>query len=532
MLHVDIHILATLNPNMEPIITCHTPSGVLHLGLIGQYHYVALDQVGGGHSSAAQQPEAVQDPHTLPAHEDYQQELMEVQQDHLSVATPRDQSPGKDQDTVTPPDHVSEENQDSATPPGNVSLQDQQQAEDNAALHHQSQLRGLPYDTLMHREDVEASADGVFSNAPSEGQKPIAILTDEHFEEMCNPTKYPGGSFGLMANRERKLTVRKYFNQRLLDVDGRFAKDMEYLLTAQYAVESKQVAEDASIVLRQSQGRQYRGQALTAGAVQNQNVLLQMIQRDDAYRFLKNVRGSPAYFQKVMYDVLAMIRQLGLPTWFLTLSAADMQWLDVIQTIAKQYGYIFTDEEVAAMSFEEKSKWLSQNPVTAARHFQYHLNSFIVIFLKSKAHPLGELTDYSIRVEFQARGSPHAHSMLWIKGAPKLGVNTDQEVCDFIDRYICCDIPEDEVLALLVSKVQKHRHSATCRRNNRCRFRYPRPPSPATVIAREVNPDSCSAEEAEDAAAALLKVRKTLDNPDSISLEELLVMARMPICEV
>ena len=26
-----------------------------------------------------------------------------------------------------------------------------------------------------------------------------------------------------------------------------------------------------------------------------------------------------------MYDVLAMIRQLGLPTWFLTLSAADMQ---------------------------------------------------------------------------------------------------------------------------------------------------------------------------------------------------------------
>ena len=95
------------------------------------------------------------------------------------------------------------------------------------------------------------------------------------------------------------------------------------------------------------------------------------------------------------------------------------------------------------MSFEEKSKWLSQNPVTAARHFQYRLNTFVQKFLKSKAHPLGELTDYSIRVEFQARGSPHAHSMFWIKGAPKLGVNTDQEVCDFIDRYIRCDVPED-----------------------------------------------------------------------------------------
>ena len=39
-----------------------------------------------------------------------------------------------------------------------------------------------------------------------------------------------------MSNRKVKLTVREYFNQRLLDADGRFAKDIEYLLTAQYVV--------------------------------------------------------------------------------------------------------------------------------------------------------------------------------------------------------------------------------------------------------------------------------------------------------
>ena len=122
----------------------------------------------------------------------------------------------------------------------------------------------------------------------------------------------------------------------------------------------------------------------------------------------------------MMYDVLAMIRQLGLSTWFFTLSAADMQWPDVIQTIGRQYGWIFTDDEVAAMSFEEKSKCLSQNPVAAARHFLYRLNTFVQKFLKSHAHPLGDLTDYSIRVEFQVKGSPLAHSMLWIMGAPKL----------------------------------------------------------------------------------------------------------------
>ena len=43
-------------------------------------------------------------------------------------------------------------------------------------------------------------ADSIFSVAPGEGHKPIGILTDEHFEKMCNPTKYPSGKSGMMSN--------------------------------------------------------------------------------------------------------------------------------------------------------------------------------------------------------------------------------------------------------------------------------------------------------------------------------------------
>ena len=52
-----------------------------------------------------------------------------------------------------------------------------------------------------------------------------------------------------------------------------------------------------------------------------------------------------------MYDVLAMIRQLGLHIWFLTLSATGMQCPDMIQTIARQYRIVYINEEVAAMFF-------------------------------------------------------------------------------------------------------------------------------------------------------------------------------------
>ena len=42
-------------------------------------------------------------------------------------------------------------------------------------------------------------------------------------------------------------------------------------------------------------------------------------------------------------------------------------------------------KKVKSMSFEEKSRWLRCNPVTAAKHFQYRLNTFFQDVLKLKA---------------------------------------------------------------------------------------------------------------------------------------------------
>ena len=52
----------------------------------------------------------------------------------------------------------------------------------------------------------------------------------------------------------------------------------------------------------------------------------------------------------MFYEVLAMIQTLRIPTWFLTLSAADMKWPEVIQVIARQYGTIYTEDEVLQLS--------------------------------------------------------------------------------------------------------------------------------------------------------------------------------------
>ena len=54
---------------------------------------------------------------------------------------------------------------------------------------------------------------------------------------------------------------------------------------------------------------------------------------------------------------------------------------------------------------------------------------FSMTFLKPNANPLGEIVDYAIRVEFQARGSPYTHNVLiLIKSAPRFGCDSDEKV--------------------------------------------------------------------------------------------------------
>ena len=41
------------------------------------------------------------------------------------------------------------------------------------------------------------------------------------------------------------------------------------------------------------------------------------------------IKGTPAYWKKFLREVLAMMKQLGMSTFFLTFSCADLRWNDI-----------------------------------------------------------------------------------------------------------------------------------------------------------------------------------------------------------
>ena len=175
--------------------------------------------------------------------------------------------------------------------------------------------------------------------------------------------------------------------------------------------------------------------------------------------------------------------------------------------------------------------WLRSNPVTPARMFQYRLDAFVITFLKSSAQPIGEVIEYVIRIEFQARGSPHAHTLIWIKDAPKLGYADEADVKAFIDKYISCSLPDDDQeLRALVEGLQIHRHSPTCRQKGSCRFNYPKPPSPHTIISDE--PQENCQQQIDFAVKNLTAVKQVLESKDlstDITLQEVLNRAHLTL---
>jgi hypothetical protein len=89
--------------------------------------------------------------------------------------------------------------------------------------------------------------------------------------------------------------------------------------------------------------------------------------------------------------------------------------------------------------------------VTCARHFDYQINEFIKKILLSKTAPLGKIADWFYRVEYQQRGSPYIHMLIWLESALIFGEDFDDDVVEFIDKIITCQKPSDDtdLLALV-----------------------------------------------------------------------------------
>ena len=66
------------------------------------------------------------------------------------------------------------------------------------------------------------------------------------------------------------------------------------------------------------------GATVTSITTNYKDIIQKFLGSCDAFSFMSSVKGTLSYWKQFLYDVLAMVKQLGIPTFFLRLSCADL----------------------------------------------------------------------------------------------------------------------------------------------------------------------------------------------------------------
>ena len=406
--------------------------------------------------------------------------------------------------------------------------------------------------------------------APGENKIPTNFMRDEHFDVKAFPTLHPTGNYGLNHPRDQKLPPVYYFNQRLLNEDQRFAKHAPYLFAAQQYVERTTL----------------EGQINISGLKgQRDGTTSDLTRLTDPFSVFQKLKGSPRYWKQAKDELIAKVKQLGPFHIFFTLSCAELRWFEIFVSILKQMGVkVIEGKEnekwngkaddimvngkslwlfISEMK-EPKYKLLKDKVIMITRMFDHRIRSFIKHILMGNGTDI-KFDHYSYRIEFQGRGLPHLHGVLWLcrkflndligEKVTLQGSREHQKIIDqIVDKLITCKIPdvedkeeieqvydisdeeneekkkerEEEIekkkdLKNKVLALQVHNHTKTCTKHGTvCRFGFPRYPSKETLISEpaEDRPEFKNLDKDEkktlldEYRKILEKVKKALEDKD------------------
>jgi len=380
----------------------------------------------------------------------------------------------------------------------------------------QDQIAGN-MDTLLDESDISSSH--VISVAPGEGQIPINLFKDPDAEYLSFPCIYSGQRRADNSERSVAVHYSDICKWELRSLDRRAATSVPNLFFKMKKLQMKYITDKCTLAMRKCKTK---GKKYTVKDMLNEATFESVSRLDEGYRIFRTIRGSPPYFESRKKDLFAMIRQLGLPTWFISLSAADTKWHDLLKSLSKLLNNKdLSDMELDNLTWSEKTKLVQSDPVSCVRYFDHRVQVFIRSVLLSSHEPLGKMSDYFYRVEFQQRGSPHIHMIIWIEGAPVFDDDTDDTVTHFIDQYVSCTstVPPDHEYLV---DYQRHRHSKGCRKKGKalCRFGFPHPPMRQTQILRPLETDNDELSETYDKIQEKLKEMKDGEN---VSFNEFLI---------
>ncbi|XP_073986376.1 uncharacterized protein [Rhodnius prolixus] len=307
---------------------------------------------------------------------------------------------------------------------------------------------------------------------------------DKNLDYLTFPHLFPKGRFGKFdVNRNVPLSDAEYRKTRILNKDGRFRRDPCYLFHLLNDSEFKYLGGAIAHLLNVRAYKPYTVNDILTKVTVNDEQLEQHL-----INLFSSLRGTKEYWQRRRQELNAMTRDFGAPTFFVTLSCAEYDHSELLQYIVK------INNDVPNVVKMSAGELCALDPTSVCRYYHRLIRNMFKFLINDKINPvLGYVEHYFWRVEYQERGAPHYHMLLWIRDSPEINNDCFRKVADFINTYICARLPdplESPVLHSFVRKYQMHKCNSYCQRKYRvkqkmytkCRFGFPRKVTDELII--------------------------------------------------
>ena len=293
------------------------------------------------------------------------------------------------------------------------------------------------------------------------------------------PERYPFGSGGLTAQREKDLTDSTFEQTRIMTSNNYHRRNLQYLFHLTGQKEKRLIKSGIFGVLNKNCKSMSKKDILDGAHEENPALLKRMTS------VLKKLPTQRAFWTDVKTKVEAMVFEFGPPTFWATFSPGEYDDEDMLKFLREK------NSDLPGVENMTVSQLVCKDPILACTYLQKKFDATLK-FLLSDANPIGKVKHHFVRTEYQTRLMPHFHCIFWIEDAPIIGQDSEDVILDFIGKYISCKLPspnEDPVMHGLVKKFELHkcnsyclRHPKKCRGKARCKFSFPRSPCLKPVL--------------------------------------------------
>jgi len=297
-------------------------------------------------------------------------------------------------------------------------------------------------------------------------RSPMNEYKDTHLFPAAFPVLYPYGVGGHI-NHSSNVPLKEYLNHLMRHRDPKFRQHRSFPFVA-FDILQRRLVSSESYNLTRAAGFERSARLIANLTPDDMKVAIEQEQRKQpvtnpaVLELLRNVNSAGSKLMashqsraRMRNEIRAITVQDGTPSLFITINPADLHSPIVMMYAGQEIDF----DNLSPDNFPtatERARLAHLDASAVAKYFDVVIQGIIktiVGYGREDGGVFGSVKNYYGVVEYQDRGTPHCHMLIWLHGALdpialRQKLKSDEEFCHRLLKYVS-DIVREDVSYLL-----------------------------------------------------------------------------------